>query len=200
MKEVLEKISKFGRVMQPAEALIGIASSMCNVENTVTEMKRKDLLKPDASLGYTLSEKGKILLKQELYEGEAKAMNENEIHQLANDLRDKFPQGRKPGTNLFWRSNVLEVKSKLKKFFSIYGTQWTAKEILDATDRYIAHFGSDDRYMRILPYFIIKMVDGDEGREYSSELLNQLENNSDSDGLPSSGGRSRMLNEEDFLV
>ena len=78
-----------------------------------------------------------------------------------------FPEGKKTGTNKYWRDNKSNVISKLKVFFKKYNN-YDFDLILIATKKYVDSYGGNNQLMRILPYFIEK--------ENQSELATILEN------------------------
>ena len=93
--------------------------------------------------------------------------NEDDVKALAKQMAEKFPAGKKIGTNKYWRSNSALVVKKLTSFLKRYG-EFPSETILEATDAYVKSFGIDTSLMRILPYFIEK--DGE------SDLLTTIEN------------------------
>lgn len=100
---------------------------------------------------------------------------------LARKLMDVFPQGKKPGTNTYWKSNRTDVKLKLKKFLKKYGSDYTDEQIIDAARTYVSSFNGNYSYMRILKYFIWKDVrkldsEGNGFIEEVSDLATILEN------------------------
>jgi len=103
---------------------------------------------------------------------EIKSIDENtdknkSLDELAKCLQDIYPQGKKNGTNKYWRDNKPSVINKLNTFFKAYG-RFDDDIVIKATEKYVKSFGDDKQLMRILPYFIIK--DG------NSELLTSIEN------------------------
>ena len=92
---------------------------------------------------------------------------------LANQMREKFPTGRKEGTNYYWRDSEKVISQRLSIFFKKYGSNYTDEQILEATDRYIESFNGNYSYMQLLKYFIYKRLDS--GEEVS-QLQSFLEN------------------------
>ena len=74
---------------------------------------------------------------------------------LANKLREIFPQGKKTGTSLQWRDSESVIMDRLKKFILKYGDH-PDEEIIDATKRYVDSFNGQYTYMQVLKYFIWK--------------------------------------------
>lgn len=101
------------------------------------------------------------------------------IESLSKALMEAFPKGKKQGTQVMWRGNLRDISLKLKKFFKLYGSQYTDEQIIEATTKYVNSFNGIYNYMRVLKYFIWKderKVDS-EGNGYIeevSELANYL--------------------------
>lgn len=100
----------------------------------------------------------------------------DDIQELAEKMQALMPPGKKPDTIFYWKGNKNEIKSKLLKFFSEYGTDYTMDEILDATKRYVDSFNGNFTYMRLLKYFIYKQEVKNGERIDVSELATFLEN------------------------
>lgn len=114
--------------------------------------------------------------------------SEERITNLANKLREIFPEGKKAGYAYTWRDSTSCIADRLKKFFLKYG-EHTDEEIIDATKRYVMSFNGDYRYMQLLKYFIWKnkVTGGEliEGRlvgevEKQSQLAAYIENKNES--------------------
>lgn len=109
--------------------------------------------------------------------------DDNRLSALADKMRECFPKGKMPGTSYYYRCNTLEVKRKLKKFFLQYG-QYSDKDVLDATKRYIASFNGNYKYLPLIKYFISKnkKVADEDGEIHvveQSPLADYLENKED---------------------
>ena len=89
------------------------------------------------------------------------------LNDLASQMAELFPKGKKSNTTKYWRGNSGLVKQKLKIFFKKYG-HFSNEVILEATKKYIESFGDNLTLMRTLPYFIEK--------NNESELLTTIEN------------------------
>lgn len=111
---------------------------------------------------------------------------ENNISELAQNLRDLYPSGKKGGT-YYWRGNLTEIETKLKVFFKKYGTFYTQEQIEAATSKYINSFDDTnrDRAMMLLKYFIEK--------QGTSTLLSYLDNIEEATQLEIDYGKSRSL-------
>lgn len=143
-----------------------------------------------------LQEKGAIVLQDGRYyltygyddifckillDAEKMMPKDEQLEELAIELMSIFPQGKKPGTNNYWRGNKKDIKLKLQKFFKLYGNSYTFDQIKQATKKYVESFNGSYGYMRILKYFIwkdIKKIDA-EGKGYIeevSDLASYIEN------------------------
>ena len=99
---------------------------------------------------------------------------EDRLTVLARNMRNIFPDGKKEGTNYYWKDSVPLVAKRLAIFFKNYGDHYTNEQIIDATQRYVDSFNGNYKFMHLLKYFIRKR-DPFTG-EYNSELLSYLEN------------------------
>jgi hypothetical protein len=111
---------------------------------------------------------------------------EDNIGNLAKNLMDLFPSGKKGGL-YYWKGNLSEVETKLKTFFKKYGTSYTEEQIELATSKYIKSFDDTnrDKAMMLLKYFIEK--------NGTSTLLSYLENIEEAKTLEVEYGKSRAL-------
>lgn len=102
---------------------------------------------------------------------------EDEFNDLANKLRELFPEGRKPGTTYSWRGSTIEVSRKLKNLVVKYGCNFTAEEAIEATKAYVESFNGDYKFMKLLKYFILKTPrNNDGGVEVQSDLMTFIQN------------------------
>lgn len=104
-----------------------------------------------------------------------------DVEGLAKKLRDIFPEGKKDGTNKYWRGNTKEIVDRLRKFYKLYGNKYSDETIIEATKNYVESFNGNYSYMRLLKYFIWKCdkkIDS-EGKGYVdevSDLADYIEN------------------------
>ena len=82
-----------------------------------------------------------------------------------------YIQGKKAGTQDYFKGSSAEIVQRLKRFFAEYG-EFTDEQIIEATKKYIASFNGDYKFAQLLKYFISKKVDGERG----SRLLSYIEN------------------------
>ena len=102
---------------------------------------------------------------------------DSEYMELATELRELYPAGRKNGTTYMWRGTTAEVAKKLKTLVVKYGYTLNKEKVIKATKDYISSFNGNYRYMQLLKYFILKSVkDADGNTEVKSELMSLIEN------------------------
>lgn len=95
------------------------------------------------------------------------------IPKLAKGLQALFPEGKKAGTNYYWRDSCKVIEKRIALFFKKYGENYTDEQILRAAETYTKSFNSNYQYMQLLKYFIYKR--GEAGEE-NSQLLSYIEN------------------------
>lgn len=139
--------------------------------------------KEGKSYGYFIMDNARDMVLDIIRRSELGKVSDNlkdRCNSLAMEMQKLFPEGKKAGTNYYWRCNVGEVKDKLLSFLKRYGN-YPDEIILSATEKYVESYNADNRYMRLLKYFIWKQ-DEAEGRQ--SDLLTWIENlNSNDDEL-----------------
>lgn len=100
-----------------------------------------------------------------------------EFIELANELRELYPAGRKEGTTYMWRGTTAEIAKKLKTLVVKYKYSFTKEQVLKATKEYISSFNGNYKKMRLLKYFILKSErDADDNVNVISELMTLIEN------------------------
>lgn len=100
-----------------------------------------------------------------------------EFIELAKELRELYPAGRKEGTTYMWRGTTAEVAKKLKTLVVKYRYSFTREQVLKATKNYISSFNGNYKKMRLLKYFILKSErDADDNVNVISELMTLIEN------------------------
>ena len=105
-----------------------------------------------------------------------KNKKEDRFNILADKLRELYPEGRKEGTNYYWRDSTKIIARKLKALDKKYGIDFTDEQAINATKRYIDSFNGNYTYMQLLKYFIMKNVLKDGELEETSQLLSYIEN------------------------
>ena len=102
---------------------------------------------------------------------------DSEFTELATELREIYPAGRKDGTTYMWRGTTAEVAKKLKTLVVKYGFVINKESVIKATKKYVNSFNGNYRYMQLLKYFILKSVkDADGNVDIKSELMSIIEN------------------------
>lgn len=102
---------------------------------------------------------------------------DSEFIELATELREIYPAGRKDGTTYMWRGTTAEVAKKLKTLVVKYGFVINKESVIKATKEYVNSFNGNYRYMQLLKYFILKSVkDADGNVDIKSELMSIIEN------------------------
>ena len=102
---------------------------------------------------------------------------DSEFTELATELREIYPAGRKDGTTYMWRGTTAEVAKKLKTLVVKYGFTINREDVIKATKEYVSSFNGNYRYMQLLKYFILKSVkDADGNVDVKSELMSIIEN------------------------
>ena len=130
---------------------------------------------------YVVTDKWSEILDKILTESGGTEKTDAEFIEMAKKMRELYPEGKMLGTTYFYRCNNKEVANKLKRFFIQYGDKYTEQDILDATQRFVAAFKGNYKYLPLLKYFISKQksVEDEEGVSHNIEyspLADYLEN------------------------
>lgn len=125
-----------------------------------------------------VSDKIKDILSTIVVDSDKNILNKDEeFIELANELRDLYPAGRKEGTTYMWRGTTAEIVKKLKTLVVKYGYTFTKDQVINATKEYINSFNGNYKRMRLLKYFILKSErDADNNINVISELMSLIEN------------------------
>ena len=125
-----------------------------------------------------ISDKVKNLISTISIESDKNVIDkDSEFTELATELREIYPAGRKDGTTYMWRGTTAEVAKKLKTLVVKYGYTINREDVLKATKEYVNSFNGNYRYMQLLKYFILKSVkDADGNVDIKSELMSLIEN------------------------
>lgn len=100
---------------------------------------------------------------------------------LAEKIMQLYPEGKKPGTNYYWRDSKSVIAGRLKKLVSKYNIELDETKVINATKKYVESFNGDFKYMHLLKYFIWKNITTSEGTEQHSQLLSYIENEGQSE-------------------
>ena len=98
------------------------------------------------------------------------------FNNLADKLRELFPTGRKPGTQLQWRDSTKIIAQRLKIFVKKFDVKFTDEQAIEATKKYISGFNGNYQFMLVLKYFIMKAGKEDGTSVVNSQLLSYMEN------------------------
>ena len=183
--EVSDEIcKKYNLSIEEALVLIGLKYSSQEVFQKLN--KERFLLNLGSSIfeeetKYKLSRKANEALSCILAEStDVVAKRTTNIEELADKLREIYPNGKIFNTNYYYRCNRQDIINKLKTFFKMYGTKYTDEQIINATQKYINSFNGNYTYLKLLKYFIWK----DErlkGESVQSLLADFIENESSED-------------------
>lgn len=102
--------------------------------------------------------------------------NDDRFDNLADKLRELFPTGRKPGTQLQWRDSTKVIAQRLKAFVKKFNIEFTDEQAIEATKKYISGFNGNYQFMQVLKYFIMKAGKEDGTAIINSQLLSYMEN------------------------
>jgi len=133
------------------------------------------------SNGFALMDVCSKMMRDILLDSDKTVAPVNDLVDLAKQMQELFPKGKKETTNYYWRGNTPEIIRKLQIFFKRYGDV-SYEQILEATRNYVESFqDSNSPYMQLLKYFIWK--DKTDGSQESS-LLTYIENYSEDEVKP----------------
>ena len=180
MAKLTDKACKLhGLTMSEGLALLAISTSN---DDTYKSLISKGLItKANGTIQslnrkYSATEKGIALADELIADSEQSIANQvNRIEDLANTLREMYPNGKIPGTSYYYRGNKADIVRKLKSFFRRYG-EYTNEQIIEATQRYIDSFNGNYIYLKLLKYFIWKDETRDGEVIQSSVLADWIEN------------------------
>lgn len=157
-----------------------LCSQEVDIEDTINDLVLMGIVNRDLknNVSAVVSNNTKELIASIIIDSDKAVVNrDEEFDELASKMREKFPEGRKPGTTYYWRDSVPVIARKLKTVVAKFGVHFTEEEALSATQRYIDSFNGDYRFMQLLKYFILKT--NKETGEIRSEFLSLLQNPED---------------------
>ena len=125
-----------------------------------------------------LSDKSTTLISSILIDSDKSVENKDkEFEELAKEMQELYPKGRKSGTTYYWRGSLIEITKKLKTLVVKYKIDLNRDKILEATKSYVQSFNGDYTKMRLLKYFILKTEkDADGNIKITSDLMALIEN------------------------
>lgn len=165
--------------LTPEEVMLLLSIKGGNYNDDIGNLEARNIISLQENR-YSLSIEWANTLDNILKESSSSIDSEERLLNLAKQMKELFPKGKMPGTAFYYRCNNREIVLKLKKFFLQYGN-YSDEEILDATQRFIASFQGDYRYLPLIKYFISKNKkvqdeDGEVHIQEVSELATYLEN------------------------
>lgn len=134
-------------------------------------------------IGWRLTRAGVEVLDSVVIDSEKYERSDADLLSLAGKLKEIFPSGKKEGTSNYWAEGKLLIVKRLKAFFKKYGNEYTDDQIIQAAKKYVEGFNGNYQFMRTLKYFIFKDQEVAGERDYSSDLLNYIENAGQEDVL-----------------
>ena len=125
-----------------------------------------------------ITKEGIAMIEGILANSDIKTEELDDYDSLAKEMIELFPKGKKPGTNYLWRDSALSISRRLKTLVTKYKSTFTKEQALEATRKYVESYTSrgDYKTMRLLKYFIFKVEIKDGKEEFTSDLLNYIEN------------------------
>lgn len=170
------------------ETLILIGLSYLTPELAIQLNKKRYLLnlgsplfkeEPKCRLSREAKEIIACILAESTKEVAARTTN---VEELADKLRDIYPNGKIFNTNYYYRGNKGDIVNKLKTFFKRYGTKYTDEQIINATKKYVESFNGNYTYLKLLKYFIWK-DERAKGESVQSLLADFIENENAEDTI-----------------
>lgn len=160
----------------------------CTIEEYNDMIIKGLITKANASLfeperRYTATNKGIELFNKVVLSSDINIVQkESNIEELADKLRELYPNGKIFNTNYYYRGNRGDIVNKLKTFFKRYGTKYTDEQIINATKKYVESFNGNYTYLKLLKYFIWK-DERAKGESVQSLLADFIENENAEDTI-----------------
>ena len=143
--------------LTPNEVMLALAIRTGEMEEDISNMVARGILVDKGE--YLVTQRWSDVLDEILCDSQSSIeKSDEELLNLAQRMRECFPQGKMPGTPYYYRCNNSEVIKKLKKFFIQYGN-YPDEDIVDACKRFVASFRGNYKYLPLVKYFISKLKD-----------------------------------------
>ena len=143
--------------LTPNEVMLALAIRTGEMEEDISNMVARGILINKGE--YLVTQRWSDVLDEILCDSQSSIeKSDEELLNLAQRMRECFPQGKMPGTPYYYRCNNSEVIKKLKKFFIQYGN-YSDDDIVDACKRFVASFRGNYKYLPLVKYFISKLKD-----------------------------------------
>ena len=160
--------------------LLYLSANSVNIKSCMDSLVAKGLADRDlfSKDNIIVSDKIKKLISTIIIDSDKNIIDKDaEFIELAKELRELYPAGRKEGTTYVWRGTTAEIAKKLKTLVVKYKYSFTKEQVLKATKDYINSFNGNYKRMRLLKYFILKSEkDADDNINVISELMTLIEN------------------------
>lgn len=167
--------------------ILYLMANKTNINTCMDNLVAKGLANRDlfSEGSIVLSDKVKDLITTITIDSDKNVIDKDaEFMELANELRELYPTGRKEGTTYMWRGTTAEVAKKLKTLVVKYKYSFTKEQAIKATKEYINSFKGNYKRMRLLKYFILKSErDADENINVISEFMSLIENEGQEDRI-----------------
>ena len=182
MKIIIDEKVCLKHSVTPYEVMLALAIRSGEFEEDISNLAAREIIvKRGKNNQYCVTQHWSDVLDEILCDSnKVTDRSDEQLLELAKQMRECYPEGKMPGTAFYYRCNNKEVMLKLKKFFVKYGN-YSDEEIIAATKAFVASYRGDYHYLPLIKYFISKMkaVPDEEGNihnvEYSS-LADYLEN------------------------
>ena len=143
--------------LTPNEVMLALAIRTGDMKEDISNMVARGILVDKGE--YLVTQRWSDVLDEILCDSQSSIeKSDEELLNLAQRMRECFPQGKMPGTPYYYRCNNSEVIKKLKKFFIQYGN-YPDDDIVDACKRFVASFRGNYKYLPLVKYFISKLKD-----------------------------------------
>lgn len=181
-----EVCKKYNISISEVLALLLIKSDV-NISYLFSNLEdKKMIIKDIINNTYLITQRWDDVLCSVLLDSDSNKEKPDRVENIALKLMAIFPKEKKAGTCHYFRGNKKDITLKLKKFFKLYGGQYSDEQILNAAKNYVDSFNGNYSYMRILKYFIWKDEKkiNEEGKAYieeTSDLATWIENEGQSE-------------------
>ena len=187
-----DKICKEKGMELPSVLAILLVKTGVNISELFDKLVKEEVFVKDLfSSSFMVTQRWDEVCSDILLSAENNMPNEVDLDNLAESMMEIFPKGKKEGTNNYWRGNIKDTKLKLKKFFKLYGNNYSPSQILVATKKYVETHNGNYSYMRVLKYFIWKDV-----RKTNSEGVGYIEEVSDLATFLENAGQEENLSND----
>lgn len=160
--------------------ILYLAILKVNIKDEINSLIEKNLVSKDlfSDGNLIVSNEVRELVASIIIDSDKKSIDKDaEFIELAKELQELYPKGRKPGTTYMWRGTTAEIVKKLKTITVKYKCEFTKEQAIKATKTYIQSFNGDYTRMRLLKYFLLKSEkDADSNITINSDFMSLIEN------------------------